>query len=364
MRSLFVHVLVLCWMASGAVKAQEKPPEFKHPDVIHNAIHEFYVPTYRQFVTTTRVLTREIATLCRTPSEEQLTVARSAFRDTILAWSRAEIVRFGPVLNLARMEHISFWPDVKGIGERQYRRLMQKKDPRALNIETLKKKSVALQDLTALERVLYDTQSSTLALATNKRGFTCGYGAAIAASVSDQGQRVLDEWATPPSYAEYLVTPGFHNPHFLDSNAVAALFLSSFSVALEFVHDRKLALPLGTSAQKAKPKRAQWRLSNLGMQSIVVNLQAVQDLYLKSKLGAALPEDKKWIDANIKSNLERSLEVAQEIGVSISEAAISRDDREQLIYLAKLIRNLQDLMSHQTIAALNVVTGFEWVDGD
>ena len=241
---------------------------------------------------------------------------------------------------------------------------MRSRDPDALEAETLRGKSVAVQSMTALERVLFDKSSERLASGTEAAVFACGFGAAVAANVAYQGGRVLDEWSKSPSYADYMLNPGFHTPIYVDSNSVAASLVATFTFALEFLRDRKIYGPLGREPGRAKPKRTQWRLSGLGLHSLTLNIQALKDLYTISGLGEVLPEKERWIASSARSNFELAAEVLADLEKSLPDAVGDPAQRDRLIYLGKLMRNLQRLLGEETPRALGVVLGFEGVDGD
>lgn len=363
-RSLLLAI-ALVWLPNSITLAQDdEPPEFKHPDVIRRAVEQFYVPAYGEFVREARRMQNEMADFCKQPTPTSLKTARNAFARLVTVWSRAEVIRFGPVLNFGRLQRIVFWHDVRGIGARQYRRLMRSRDPDALNFETLREKSVAVQSMTALERVLFGKSSENLTSKTDSEGYTCAYGTAIAANVAYQGKRVFDEWSKSPSYAEYMLKPGFHTPIYLDSNSVAAALIGTFTFALEFLRDSKVYGPLGREPGRAKPKRTQWRLSGQGLRSLVINVQALKDLYVISGLGTVLPEKDRWIASSTLANFELAAEVIDDLGPSLPDAVGDPAYRDRLIYLGKLMRNLQRLLGEETPRALGVVLGFEWVDGD
>ncbi len=362
---ILILAALLVWLPAVSAWAQDQdPPEFKHPDVIRRAVEQFYVPAYKDFVGEAHRMHGEMAKFCQDPSAASLEAARAAFIRLVTIWSRAEVIRFGPVLNFGRLERIVFWPDVRGIGARQYRRLMLSRDPDALNFETLRQKSVAVQSMTALERVLFNKASENLTSKTDSAAFTCAYGTAVAANVAYQGKRVSDEWSISPSYAEYMLNPGFHTPIYLDSNSVAAALIGTFTFALEFLRDSKVYGPLGRVPGRAKPKRTQWRLSGLGLRSLVINVRALKDLYTISGLGTILPNGDRWIASSILANFELAAELLEDLDTSLPEAVGDPAYRDRLIYFGKLMRNLQRLMGEETPRALGVVLGFEWVDGD
>ncbi|MGB3832409.1 MAG: imelysin family protein, partial [Mesorhizobium sp.] len=115
--------------------------------IVSRVVADFIQPAYRDFHKATADLDAAVAKLCATPSHELLTEARREFGDTVAAWSRAEIIRFGPVTEQNQLERILFWPDRKSTGLKQVQAAIEKEDPTASDPATLAGKSVAMQGL-------------------------------------------------------------------------------------------------------------------------------------------------------------------------------------------------------------------------
>ncbi|QDZ02227.1 hypothetical protein FQ775_18580 [Nitratireductor mangrovi] len=95
------------------------------------AIEDAIRPAYRDFAAASARLQDDMASLCNAPGSETLAEARSAFRNAAVAWSVAEMVRFGPVREDNRLERILFWPDRRSIGLKQVQALLATKDETA-----------------------------------------------------------------------------------------------------------------------------------------------------------------------------------------------------------------------------------------
>jgi predicted lipoprotein len=165
------------------------------PGVMQKAVDAVIRPAYADMHASAAKLTTAMNGLCSAPSPQSATAAKAAFADTITAWSKIEIVQVGPVLDKNRFEHILFYPDRKGIGMKQVQTLIAKADEKDTTVADVAKKSVALQSLTALEYVLFGTGSETLA--TDKNGFRCRYGAAVAGNIEQVSGQLTAEWDDP-----------------------------------------------------------------------------------------------------------------------------------------------------------------------
>lgn len=365
MARTFVLSLALLLAFSVSARAQDgENPEFTHPEVIRKAVYDFIVPAYRDFVVKTKNLEAAIGALCNEPSMPALTRARKTFADTVLTWSRAEIIRFGPSITLGRMERIAFWPDPKGIGARHYRRALRSKDPALLQIKSYRRKSAALQGLTALELLLHGKRADDLTTSNEKTRFACQMGVAIAANLTFIGNRNLGEWTENDAYAEYMLTPGFHNPFFRDTNAPPAFLLSTFAIMLEIIRDRKLIAALGKGGSRPKPRRTQWHRSGLGALSLRMNFTAMRDFYKIAGWSEIIPKPIGQVSELVRADLDRAIQLIDDLGMPLDRAMTDEASRAKLIQLAAIARTLQTLMGEETAKAIDVVLGFTWVDGD
>ena len=136
---------------------------FGHRKLAKQARQDFILPGYMRLQLRVKQLRARTVGLCEAPTPLHLKAARGAYLGTIDAWGRVEMITFGPIAEHNRLERIFFWPDRKGIGLRQVRRLLANSRGDPLSAEALAKMSVAVQGLTALEVLLYGIGSSDLA---------------------------------------------------------------------------------------------------------------------------------------------------------------------------------------------------------
>ena len=181
----------------------------KAQDIVNSAIDGFVRPGYRTFHQATSTLLADGQALCATPSQAALDAARKSFGETVDAWSRIEIIRFGPVTEQNRLERVLFWPDRKGTGLKQVQAALASQDATAADAKKLADKSVAMQGLGALEFVLYGTGSEALATGD---AYRCSYGAAIAGNLEAIAAELDTAWADSDGFAKIWANPSADNP--------------------------------------------------------------------------------------------------------------------------------------------------------
>src|SRR5690606_20934891 len=114
-----------------------------------------------------------VGELCDEPSELRLEAVRGQFSSAVVAWSRVELYRLGPLMSGNRNDKILFWPDRKGIALKQVQAVLAGPDLDAADPVKLAGKSVAVQGLGALEFLLFGTGAEQLA--TAEGAFRCHY---------------------------------------------------------------------------------------------------------------------------------------------------------------------------------------------
>ncbi|RYE88254.1 MAG: peptidase M75, Imelysin, partial [Hyphomicrobiales bacterium] len=124
-------------------------------EVLRKAVDSFIRPAFAQLAGRTVGLEKDIANLCEAPSATLLELTRQQFGKVVLAYSRVEFLRFGPLTEDSRAERMLFWPDRKGIALRQVQAMLAKHDETATRLAELRGKSIAVQGLGALEYVLF-----------------------------------------------------------------------------------------------------------------------------------------------------------------------------------------------------------------
>ena len=180
MRSFLLAAMLLC---TGLQCANA---ETDHGAIARAALTEVIRPGYAALTAATGILKDKAAALCAEPSAAALKETKDAFAATVESWSKVEIFRFGPVNKDHRYERLFYWPDPKGIGLRQVKAALAKKDETVTLADTLVGKSVALQGLPALEYLLYGDGAETLTSGDPEVGFRCSFASSVATALGER----------------------------------------------------------------------------------------------------------------------------------------------------------------------------------
>jgi len=340
---------------------------FDHGRVAETARRKFILPGYRAFQDAAVRLDERIGRLCETPSSDRLQGARAAYRDVIAAWGRIEIIAFGPVMAENRYERIFFWPDRKGIGQRQVRRILTKKDQSATTREGLSEKSVAVQGLTALEMVLYGDGSAALAEPGSDE-FRCRYGDAIAANLAEIAGTVAKTWADGGAFQKVWSMPGADNPAYIFPRETTQELVKALEQGLGMIRDRRIApsVGLGRDRRRSRPVLGRSKLTfvlvhaNLAGLRYLFETGGLADAYVAANDGTEeATGDVSSILSEFKLTLGALAKLADE-----ADPFAGDDIKGRLVALGFPLKNIRNQAVGRLKQAAGLSMGFNASDGD
>lgn len=336
--------------------------EFSLDDVMAAMADDVIRPAYGAFADTTAALQGAVQTLCSAPSKAAHDTANLAFADAVSAWSRAEMVREGPVMQDNRLERILFYPDRKGTGLKQVQAALAGQDTSVTDAVTLAGKSVAMQGFGALEYVLAGTDSELL---DNPAGaFRCSYGQSIATNLHARAGELVSAWEEDGETDRLWNSHDASNPFFRSDREALNLVLGTLIHGLELVRDVRIGAFLDVKDGKDKPKSAiHWRSGNT-MRVVTENLSALEAMFDKSGLDGALPDDQKFVADSIRFDFRVALEALREINKPIDVLLADKSARDKLVFVHATIGDLVKRFDQDFAIASGLAAGFSFADGD
>ncbi|WP_367782066.1 imelysin family protein [Mesorhizobium marinum] len=329
--------------------------------IVGDAIEGFIRPGYHALRMATVNLSQAGDALCAAPSEAALVAARASFGQVVDAWSRIEIIRFGPVTEHNRLERMLFWPDRKGTGLKQVQAALANRDASATDATTLAGKSVAMQGLGALEFVLYGTGSEALAAGD---AYRCAYGTSISGNLATIAAELDEAWADPDGFARTWATPSDENPLYRDGTEAVTELMEVFVTGTELVRDVRLGGFLGAEPGGDKPRQALFWRSGKTVDSLAGNLDGMRALLEASRLAGALPDDQAWIGGEALFEFSNAATAAAGASGPLADVLADGDRRARLAYLGLVTSSLSDIFATRMSGALGLTAGFSSLDGD
>lgn len=358
--------LVLCLSllaCAVSVSAAEEIPASAYARVNDALVKQHILPRYDRLADVAGAFADEVARSCGDPeSGEEQTALRDRYQDLMDAWMGVEHMRFGPVELFMRSYRLYFWPEGRGKVAKALKELRSGSEADTLTTEDIKGASVAAQGLPAVEHLLYDY--------TGDAAGYCALLDVIARNMRDMAGAIAADWRGGEiNFMRSFLNPGPDNVYY-DSHADATLELfKSLHGGLQRIVDIKLKPVVGDSLNSARPQLAESRASRRSLRNIIVNLEALQNLYLGDdgpglgSLVAAHGGDPE-LDSLMRRAFRMTLETTRGIDAPLSRAAVDESLRPQVEKLLTQVLALKQIVKSRVAPALRLAVGFNALDGD
>ena len=356
-RSARIALIAAGILLSPATHAGER----EERAVLATAVSGFIEPGYERLLHESDFTLQAVNALCSQASVTNLRAARTSFGSLVEAWSRIEIVRFGPIVEDNRLERMFFFPDRRGIGLRQVQAILASHDASALDADQLAVKSVALQGIGTLEYLLFGADADNLAGGDT---FRCGFAAAVAQRIDDTAGELTHAWQEPDGIAKHLSDPGPDHADFRTTQEGLSALLGVFINTTELIIDSRIRPFTGETRADAKPKLAPYWRSGLTGRSLNAHFEALEQLLDVSGMAELLPEDARVAAKSVKFELANARRAVATPKTPLDEAAANEGQRGALQYLLIVTRSIQRIFTEQLAAGLGLAAGFSATDGD
>lgn len=323
-------------------------------------------PAAQRFADASGALAEATQRYCDEPrSEPRSKAVHDAFGAVIDAWGALELLRFGPLADAGRYERIWFWPDPRGIAQRQLQAALTKRDAALLEPGALAGRSVALQGLPAFDYVLYADGASTQIAANEDAGrYRCGYAHAIALQLQRTGGEIVAGWASDAAFAREFTAPAESNAHYRTSTEVASETVKALSTALQYQLEVALLPALGADAAAARPQRAPLWRSGMTARAWRAGIDGWIGFLRAARFADALADNERWIERNLLEEGGRVSADFAAIDQPLTDAMQGPPGRDRLVHATLVLRSMKSTVDELLVAALGVNLGFNSLDGD
>lgn len=336
-------------------------------DRVASAVDRFIVPGYQGLAAAADRLEQSTGAWCGSGEAAASADVKAAFRDTVLAFARIEMVRFGPASRDNRIQRLALWPDQRGVVRRQVQRALAAPDQSLWSKDAIAGQSAAIQGLPALELLLYPSANTETTAAAAHR---CRFAAAVAGHVSELARRIVAEWTAADGWRAAMLAPtptsaAYHSHEEAAADAVRALL-----TGLQIVREQEI-LPRLKAIESSKPASGlPFERSQLSIPYLLAGLAGARDL--QSALGlediaarvGAKDTDKAWMQqylTNAYGVLEADARLAAPNGAG-GEALQS--DAKALRQAAFYANGLRQVIGREIAPAAGILIGFNELDGD
>lgn len=280
------------------------------------------------------------------------------------AWGGVEFLRFGPLVEGNRFERFFFFPDPRGVVQRQLGAALAAADPALLEAGALAHESVALQGMPALEYALYGNGAEAIPADPAAGRYRCAYARAVAANLAAVAEEFARAWQYDGALAREFAAPSADARLYRTPAEVTAEALKAVSGGLQYVRDVKLVPALGATPEQARGQRAPLWRSARTIDLLRGNVAGLQAFIEAAGFTPLLPEDQRWIPGSLADEAARALDAMQTVTLPFDRAVKDSEQHRALEYLVLLLKNLQDITDQNLAPAVGVNLGFNAFDGD
>lgn len=331
----------------------------------HFAAH-YTRPALQHFHEQAQILTASLTAVCGPDAAEAVTTLGQPFKNVLIAWSALVPLRFGPLVEQNRFEKLYFWPDPRGLTQRQSGPFITGNTPLD-TASPLSGYSVALQGLPALEQALYGTNG--LLVTETYKTSACRYAQAVSALITARAKELQHAWTNDQENTfGYLFThPGRENPLFRSQQEVHNELMKALTGGLQFLNTMELRPMQGSTHDSALPRRGPFNRSNNTFTFLKARTDALQNLYQQA--GFNVPESAHWAEAAFLSELKRAGHTLDELEtLTRNQAPVTPEQAVQFNRLITLVShqlgNAHAILAGDIAPAAGITLGFNALDGD
>lgn len=357
----------LCALLLLSAPAAARPLTEADYQAVNDALVEHHVvPRYRSLAEAMAALEGATGSYCAQPASASLEPVREAFGSALDAWMGVQHLRFGPVELFMRSYRLYFWPEGRGRIRQAVAELLATSDAALLEPERFRNASTAIQGLPAVEVLLYEPPGE----AEGGVAYRCALLTRITAGMSAMAEGIVADWqGGEVDFAGVVASPGPDNPYFGTARDATLAFFESLHNGLQLIADIKLKPVVGESAAAARPQLAETSASDRALRNIVLNLEALQGLYLGeggTRLGALAAEHASDpdLDPLMRKAFRLTLENARGIALPLPQAVTDPAARPAVEKLLTQVLALKQIVRTRLAAALDLAIGFNAMDGD
>ncbi|BFM48568.1 imelysin family protein [Marinomonas sp. THO17] len=323
---------------------------------LNGIVNDVIKSGYETYATSAQTLQTATAEFCAKPNPANKELAQQAFQHNTLDWQQVQWLNFGPVTYFMRYYAFEYWPDKKGVTQRQLRSLAQQPDKMdAPKFWT--SASIAVRGLTAIESLMYHPDFTPLTSPEH-----CHLLTKVTQHQYDSAKAVAKQWQESQAQDWIFAEEGTQvdNEH-----AALEQMLQQWLEHMSAVKDAKLENPIGYKGRQ-NLKLAEFYRSKLSLPSIQANLLSYRKIYHAGKPSLYDIAEQQY--PQLADKLENALSNNQKLALQLPEDYFWGEyNQAQRTKMAQpLINSLSNSQTYltQLVTQLGFQIGFNSRDGD
>ena len=351
---VFVCSLLLIYPSSDAeAQILDKPDS---AEVARLAVHTIYQPAYEDLANSLAEWNQKTTGLCERPTASAIFQLQRSFAKVTESFSRLELYKFGPMVEQNRQYRLFFWPDRRGVGAKHLQRLLAGIPESEAGQLDIAGKSVAVQGLSALERLLFDVKNLPAESAPQ-----CHLIPAIVENLFMLTSNMHKEWQTDTPFVQAMLNPSKDTVPFRTGDEVLRSILTQIKVGLDVIMNHKI-YPLISGDVKAQKSAPLWLSQRTGA-NLAGNILSIEALLLDTGL---------VMDEKLHEELRFEFNYLNNLTAKIKRVALFTDDngkiQEEYFLLFRrlfaVVSSIHFTVSNQLAEDLGLSIGFNSEDGD
>lgn len=358
----WLAALCLLAMVAPAAVGHTAPASPSLSKLNARVIDSYVVPGFTRLAEASSKLAEDLSRTCE-GNAEAASAVKQDFADTVLAWAAVEFLRFGPMSQIGRPERFEFWPDPRGVTQRQVASLIAKRDPTALDPAQLAKKSAAVQGLSALEVLLADNVPP-LNGTDEAAAYRCRLAVSIARSTQALAREILTEWQGDTGWRRRMIEPSATDGRYRSPEEPAGDFARALITGLQLIQDRDVVPMIAALQTPGKEPRLPFQRSGLSARYVSAGVASIKSLYDTMGLGRGVPSDKTWMPRWVTAAFGRLARDAPAAVEGIPRAKDNPDRARQLRMVRFHVEGIRKLVGRELAPLAGLTIGFNELDGD
>lgn len=351
-RFQFLFVLLISGMITACSGSN-----FDRTLILENTAKNLIVPAYEDFAFKSDSLNKAVIQFARNPEQQSLASVRSAWKEAIKSWKRAEVYNFGPIDEMVLRTSIDRWPTSEAGIETAIEEY-EGSDDYLLRIGSNRK------GLPAMDYLLFHEQPEVVINEFQNENRKA-YLKLLSQSLVENSRFILDAWKN--TYTQEFIKASGNRP-----NSGITLLANEMGYLLEMIGMDKLDIPFGAQTNGVpRLQMLELEYAQISKELILENLKSLQrtfnggegqgfDDYLNT-LNVEW-EDELLLSELINSEYETAISIINEMDGSLREAMLN--DKETVQQLIDSVRKLYIYTEVDMISQLSLLDTFSDNDGD
>jgi predicted lipoprotein len=363
-RTMMRSLAALCLLAAvaPATVGQAAPASPSFTKLNARVIDSYVIPGFTRLATASGKLAENLSRTCEGNAKAAKAVKKD-FADTVVAWAAVEFLRFGPMSQIGRPERFDFWPDPRGVTQRQVAALIAKRDATALDPALLAKKSAAVQGLSALEGLFAD-DAPAITGTDEAAAYRCKLADSIVQAMHALAREVLAEWQGDTGWRRRMAEPSANDARYKTPEEPAGDFARALITGLQMIQDREVVPMIAALQTPDKPPRLPFHRSGLSARYVSAGVASIKSLYETMGLGRDVPGDKAWMPRWVTAAFGRLARDAPAAVEGIAQAKNNPDRARQLRMVRFHVEGIRKLIGRELAPLAGLTIGFNELDGD